>query len=210
MVVVGASAGGLYALRTLVAGLPADFELPVVVVQHRAKESELLCELLQECSRLPVQRGDRQDGDGPGRVCVGPPDYHLLVDDGFFSLTTDEPVRYSRPSIDVMFDSAADAYGMDVVGVVLTGANADGARGLRRIADAGRPRRGAGPRDGRGAGDAALRRSRRSPKPACCRWRRSPAHLASIRGRRVPRCRRRWPHERPARGGRAAPSGRAS
>jgi two-component system chemotaxis response regulator CheB len=73
----------------------------------------------------------------PGNIFVAPADYHLLVEQGYFSLSTDEPVRYSRPSIDVMFESAADAYGDRVVGAVLTGANADGARGLRRIVDRG-------------------------------------------------------------------------
>lgn len=187
VVVVGASAGGLHALRTLVAGLPADFELPVVIVQHRAKESELLCELLQECARLPVQEVvDKMDMERG--VFVGPPDYHLLVDDGYFSLTTDEPVRYSRPSIDVMFESAVDTYGMDVVGVVLTGANADGARGLRRVADAGGH---AVVQDPDTAEVRVMPRSALKAVPDACvlAMEEIPGHLARIRGRRVPPCR---------------------
>jgi two-component system, chemotaxis family, protein-glutamate methylesterase/glutaminase len=186
IVVVGASAGGLHALRTLVAGLPADFELPVIVVQHRAKESELLCELLQECSPVQVQEVVDKMDMGPG-VFVGPPDYHLLVDDGYFSLTTDEPVRYSRPSIDVMFESAVDTYGMDVVGVVLTGANADGARGLRRIADAGGH---AVVQDPETAEVRVMPRFALKAVPDACvlPLEEIAGHLARIRGRRVPPC----------------------
>jgi two-component system chemotaxis response regulator CheB len=137
VVTVGVSAGGLHALRTLVGGLPPDFALPMVIVQHRSKDSELLCGLLQECTRLLVSEVNDKEDMAPGHVYVAPPDYHLLVEEGYFVLSTDEPVRFSRPSIDVTFESVADSYGMDAVGVVLTGANADGARGLRAIADAG-------------------------------------------------------------------------
>jgi two-component system chemotaxis response regulator CheB len=186
VVVVGASAGGLHALRTLVSGLPADFEIPVIVVQHRAKESELLCELLQECSHMPVHEVVDKMDMGPG-VFVGPPDYHLLVDDGYFSLTTDDPVRYSRPSIDVMFESAVDTYGMDVVGVVLTGANADGARGLRRIADAGGH---AVVQDPETAEVRVMPRSAAKAVPEACvlPLEDIAGHLARIQGRRVPPC----------------------
>jgi two-component system, chemotaxis family, protein-glutamate methylesterase/glutaminase len=186
LVVVGASAGGLHALRTIVSGLPDDFELPVVVVQHRAKESELLCELLQECSGLPVSEVNDKQEIGPG-VWVGPPDYHLLLDDGFFSLTTDEPVRYSRPSIDVTFESAADVYGMDLIGVVLTGANADGSRGLRRIADEGGH---AIVQDPETAEVRVMPRSAAKAVPDACvlPLEEIAGHLARIRGRRVPRC----------------------
>lgn len=187
VVVVGASAGGLHALRTLVGGLPEDFGLPVVVVQHRAKESELLCELLQECTRIPVQEVVDKMDMGPG-VFVGPPDYHLLVDEGYFTLTCDEPVRYSRPSIDVMFESAVDTYGMDVVGVVLTGANADGARGLRRVADAGGH---SVVQDPDTAEVRVMPRSALKAVPDACvlPLEEIAAHLAGIRGRRVPPCR---------------------
>ncbi|HST59703.1 MAG TPA: chemotaxis protein CheB [Longimicrobium sp.] len=186
VIVVGASAGGLHALRTLVSGLPADFEIPVVVVQHRAKESELLCELLQECTGVPVQEVVDKMDFGPG-VFVGPPDYHLLVDDGYFSLTTDEPVRYSRPSIDVMFESAVDTFGMDVVGVVLTGANADGARGLRRVADAGGH---AVVQDPETAEVRVMPRSAAKAVPEACvlPLEAIAGHLARIRGRRLPPC----------------------
>jgi two-component system chemotaxis response regulator CheB len=188
IVVVGASAGGLHALRTLVSALPEDFDVPVVVVQHRAKESELLCELLQECSPMPVYEVTDKQEIGPG-VFVGPPDYHLLLDrDGYFSLSTDEPVRYSRPSIDVMFESAADVYGMDTVGVVLTGANQDGAAGLRRIADAGGH---CVVQDPDTSEVRVMPRFAVRAVPDACvlPLEEIGPHLAAIRGRRVPRCR---------------------
>ncbi|MBB4637767.1 chemotaxis protein CheB [Longimicrobium terrae] len=186
MVVVGASAGGLYALRTLIAGLPADFDMPVVVVQHRAKESELLCELLQECTPLPVTEVMDKQEIGPG-VFIGPPDYHLLVDDGSFALSTDDPVRYSRPSIDVMFQSAAETYGMDTVGVVLTGANQDGSAGLRQIADAGGH---CVVQDPETAEVRVMPRSALKAVPDACvlTLEEIGPHLAGIRGRRVPPC----------------------
>lgn len=138
IIVVGTSWGGLSALRELIGGLPADFPIPVVVVQHRHRDSgHLLSTLLQERTSLCVCEAEDKLPIRPGNVYIAPADYHLLVEGGFLSLSTDEPVRYSRPSIDVTFVSAADAYTERAVGVVLTGANADGAQGLRRIADRG-------------------------------------------------------------------------
>ena len=138
LVVVGASWGGLHALGTIVAGLPADFPLPVIIVQHRSRDSEaLLEELLQDLTPLPIQQVDDKDPILAGHIYVAPADYHLLVDAGHFALTTDAPVRFSRPSIDVTFTSAADHCGPCATGVVLTGANDDGAAGLRRIFDRG-------------------------------------------------------------------------
>ncbi|MGH7619327.1 MAG: chemotaxis protein CheB [Gemmatimonadaceae bacterium] len=138
IVVVGTSWGGLSALRELIAGLPRDFALPLVVVQHRHKHSgHLLPALLQDSTPLRVCEAEDKAPITGGAVHVAPADYHLLVEEGFFSLTMDEPVAFSRPSIDVTFTSAADVYGDRAIGVVLTGANADGSRGLRRIADRG-------------------------------------------------------------------------
>lgn len=138
IVVVGTSWGGLSALRTLIAGLPAGYGLPVVIVQHRHKRSDgLLTSVLQDGTSLPVCEVEDKAPMAAGNLYIAPADYHLLVEQGFFSLTTDLPVRYSRPSIDVTFISAADAYAEQAVGVILTGANADGARGLQRIVDRG-------------------------------------------------------------------------
>jgi two-component system chemotaxis response regulator CheB len=138
LVVVGTSWGGLAALRTLVAGLPADFGMAVTLVQHRHKDSDhLLRALLQERTALRVCEIEDKMPLEHGCVYVAPPDYHTLVEPGHFSLSTEAPVRYSRPSIDVTFQSAADSYGHRTVGVILTGANADGSEGLRRISDRG-------------------------------------------------------------------------
>lgn len=138
IIVVGTSWGGLAALHELIAGLPRDFAIPVVAVQHRHRRSgQMLTTLLQDRTSLGVCEVEDKAPIRAGNVYIAPPDYHLLIDRGFFSLTTDEPVRYSRPSIDVTFASAADTYGDRSVGVVLTGANADGSRGLRRIVDRG-------------------------------------------------------------------------
>jgi two-component system, chemotaxis family, protein-glutamate methylesterase/glutaminase len=113
--------------------LPAEFEIPIAIVQHRAKESHLLAALLQDCTQLRVLEVDDKQPVEPHSVYVAPPDYHLLIDQGTFALSTDDLVLYSRPSIDVFFDSAADAYGAGLIGVVLTGANTDGSKGLRKI-----------------------------------------------------------------------------
>lgn len=138
IVVVGTSWGGLHALRTLLSAMPADFRLPLVIVQHRHRQSDqVLSALLQERTSLPVCEVEDQAQLVPGHVFIAPADYHLLVDRGQLSLTLDAPVRFSRPSIDVTFMSASEAYGAATVGVVLTGANADGADGLRRIAARG-------------------------------------------------------------------------
>jgi two-component system chemotaxis response regulator CheB len=138
IVVVGTSWGGLHALRELVGRLPAGFSLPTILVQHRHRESNhLLSTLLQERTSLRVAEVEDKAPIETGMLFVAPADYHLLIDRGFFTLSTDPPVRYSRPSIDVTFSSAADAYAAATVGVVLTGANSDGSRGLRRIFDRG-------------------------------------------------------------------------
>lgn len=135
---VGTSWGGLAALSKLLRDLPADFGLPVVVVQHRGKDSDrLLAELLQDTTDLKVCEVEDKEPLTPGMVHIAPANYHVLVDDGYLSLTLDEPVRFSRPSIDVMFASAADKYGPRAIGVVLTGANEDGARGLADIVKRG-------------------------------------------------------------------------
>jgi two-component system chemotaxis response regulator CheB len=132
LIVIGVSAGGLHAVGTILRGLQADFPVPIVVVQHRAKESTALASVLQQSTRLHVCEVEDKMPLEPG-VYIAPPDYHVLIEDGHLALSIDAPVMYSRPSIDVLFDSAADQFGDRVIGVVLTGANHDGAAGLRRI-----------------------------------------------------------------------------
>jgi len=134
VVVIGTSWGGLSAMTTLFAALPDDFPIPIVIVQHRSKDSDrLLSQLLQDKTGLTVCEIEDKDPLEPGKIHVAPANYHVMLESGYLSLTIEEPVRYSRPSIDVMFDSAADTYGPGAIGIVLTGANEDGARGLANI-----------------------------------------------------------------------------
>ncbi|MCC6747860.1 MAG: chemotaxis protein CheB [Deltaproteobacteria bacterium] len=138
LVVVGASLGGVSALRKVLGALPAGFGVPVVVVQHRLAEGgDELRRALQEACTLPVCEAEDKQELRPGAVYLAPADYHLLVELGHLSLSTEEPVHYSRPAVDPLFESAAEAYGKGVVGVVLTGSNSDGAAGAARIAAAG-------------------------------------------------------------------------
>ena len=136
--VVGASWGGLAALSKLVKGLPKEFPIPVAVVQHRSKHADdLLASLLQDLTPLRVVDVEDKEPFEAGTVYIAPANYHLLVDEGHFTLTTDPMVRFSRPSIDVTFMSAGDAYPNATIGVILTGANDDGSRGLKHIVDRG-------------------------------------------------------------------------
>ena len=139
LVVIGSSWGGLAALQVVLAALPPEFGAAVVVAQHRAARSDdtLLCSLLDHATPLPVRDADDKEELAPGVVLVAPPDYHTLVEPGSIALSCDEPVRFSRPSIDVLFESAADAYADRVIGIILTGSNADGAVGLARVRQRG-------------------------------------------------------------------------
>ena len=133
LVVFGVSAGGLDAMTRILGGLSAQLPLTLVVVQHRSRDSAFLCELLQNASALPVGEATDKDPIERGRVYVAPADYHLLIEPDRLALSLEEPELFSRPSIDLCFESAAHSFGPKAVGVVLTGANADGSRGLRRI-----------------------------------------------------------------------------
>jgi two-component system, chemotaxis family, protein-glutamate methylesterase/glutaminase len=139
LVAVGASWGGLHAIETVLGALPADFGAAVVIAQHRQDDGRdgALEHLLDERCALAVCEAEDKQELAPGRVIVAPAGYHLLVEPGAVALSVDEPLHFSRPSIDVLLGSAADAYGDRAAGVVLTGANADGAVGLARIAARG-------------------------------------------------------------------------
>lgn len=138
IVVLGCSSGGMAAIARLLAPLPRGFALPIVIAQHRARESDdTLASVLQRTTKLTVREAEDKDPIEPGFAYLAPPDYHLLVEPGAFALSVDDMVAFSRPSIDVLFESAAEAYGRGVIGVLLTGANQDGARGMRRIEEAG-------------------------------------------------------------------------
>ncbi len=131
---MGTSLGGLHALETVLGALPAEFPVPVVVVQHRNKNSDsTLTELLRRHTGLSVHDVEDKMPLEPGAVYIGPPNYHTLVEDGYIALSCDGPVHYARPSIDVLFESAAEAYGRGTVGVIMTGASSDGAHGIAAI-----------------------------------------------------------------------------
>jgi two-component system chemotaxis response regulator CheB len=138
-VVIGASAGGLDALSAILPALPQGFPLAVLVVTHLpADKDNLMPALLQSKCGIEVREAEDKEPIRSGVAYFAPPDYHLLVEaDRHLSLSSEEPVQYSRPSIDVLFISAADTYGDRVIGIILTGANSDGAEGLRAIDDAG-------------------------------------------------------------------------
>ncbi|WP_028080239.1 chemotaxis protein CheB [Solimonas soli] len=138
-VVIGASAGGIEALGLLLPALPAQLRAPVLIVQHipRDRPSLLVDIFAPRCAR-PVREADDKEPVAPGTVYFAPPDYHLLVDRGpQLALSADELVHFSRPSIDVLFESAADAYGAHLLGIILSGANDDGAAGLAAVHRAG-------------------------------------------------------------------------
>lgn len=134
-IVIGASAGGVDALATVLPALPAGLRASVFVVLHLPRERpSLLVDIFAPKCAMPVREARDKEPVEPGTIYFAPPDYHLLVDEGpTVSLSADDPVNHSRPSIDVLFLSAADLYGPDLVGVILTGANHDGAMGLEAI-----------------------------------------------------------------------------
>lgn len=139
LVVIGGSAGSMPPCRQILRQLPADFALPVAVVihAHPSQDDSRLEVLRQECP-LTVLDVVGSMPLTPGTIFFAPPNYHLLVEaDKTLSLSIDEKVNYSRPSIDVLFESAADAFGPSVIAIVLSGANHDGALGLKAIAMAG-------------------------------------------------------------------------
>lgn len=138
-VVIGVSAGGIQALRILLAALPASFPLPVAIVLHRDPHAnDFLSRYFSEHTPLVVKEADDQEFLQAGVVYLAPANYHLLIEgEGTFGLSIDAPVNFARPAVDVLFESAAEVYGARLIGVVLTGANDDGARGARRIKERG-------------------------------------------------------------------------
>ena len=138
-VVIGASAGAVEALIRILPELPADYPLPLVIVVHLPPDRDsTLAALLDARCRIRVKEAEDKEPLLPGTAYIAPPDYHLLIEpELLLSLSNEEPVLYSRPSIDVLFESAADAFGDALTGIILTGANSDGARGLRAVCTAG-------------------------------------------------------------------------
>lgn len=138
-IVIGASAGALEALSVILPGLPASFPLPIMIVVHVPPDkTSILAELFRQKCRIDVREAEDKEPIKAGTIYFAPPDYHLQVEaDHRLSLSNDEAVLFSRPSIDVLFESAADAYGAGLLAVVLTGANHDGAQGAKAISQAG-------------------------------------------------------------------------
>jgi len=139
LVAIGASWGGLDTLRTILQRLPADLDAALVIAQHRAPESHRTAfrDLLGAVTALKVCEADDKDEIHSGTVYVAAPDYHLLVEDGMLTLSTEGPVLFARPSIDVLLETAAESYRESCIGVVLTGANDDGSKGLARVVELG-------------------------------------------------------------------------
>ncbi|TBR59316.1 chemotaxis protein CheB [Westiellopsis prolifica IICB1] len=141
LIVIGTSLGGLEALQVILSGLPKSFPIPIAVVQHRHKSSDDTLRLvLQSYTNLVIKEAEDKEDILSGWVYLAPADYHLLIESKYttvsqpyFSLSTDAPVTYARPSIDVLFETAADAYNEKLIGVLLTGANQDGVQGLAKI-----------------------------------------------------------------------------
>lgn len=134
-IVIGTSFGGLEALKTILPSLKIGFPLPVIVVLHIGdNNNEVFIRHLNEISPLNVKEAENGEPILPGNVYFAPPNYHLLIEDDFtFSLSTDKKLNFSRPSIDVLFETAAWVYKNKLIGVILTGANSDGANGLKTI-----------------------------------------------------------------------------
>jgi two-component system, chemotaxis family, protein-glutamate methylesterase/glutaminase len=133
--VLGVSAGGMHALKTILSALPATFSLAIAIVQHTSAQSDgFLVEHLNRCSTIRVKEAEDKEVLSRGTAYLAPAGYHLLIEpDKSFSLSVDDKVNFSRPSIDLLFESAAEAFGEALIGVVLTGANADGALGLKAV-----------------------------------------------------------------------------
>ncbi|MBT3206909.1 MAG: chemotaxis protein CheB [Bacteroidetes bacterium] len=138
-IVIGVSAGGMAALNTIMPALPKNFSIPILIVQHISPRSEnYLVHILNNSCKLKVKEADEKEKIENGKVYLAPPNYHFLVEEDFtISLSTEERVNYARPSINVLFESAAIAYKNSLIGVILTGANNDGSQGLKSIKDYG-------------------------------------------------------------------------
>jgi two-component system chemotaxis response regulator CheB len=137
LIVIGASVGGAKALCTILKAFPQHFPVPIAIVLHRGVSTASLSDYLQKHCALTVLEAQDKIRIQPGFVYVAPCNYHLIVDKDYFSLSLDKPVHFARPSIDVLYESAADSFGTQVIGVLLTGSGSDGAEGLLLIKQSG-------------------------------------------------------------------------
>ena len=134
-IVIGVSSGGMNAMQVMFSILPKDFNTPIIIVQHiGARSDNQLIKILNDKSNLQIKEADEKEKIENGKVYIAPPNYHLMIErDKTLSLTIDERVNYARPSIDILFESAAEAYRDKLIGVILTGSNSDGTVGFKKI-----------------------------------------------------------------------------
>lgn len=138
IVAMGASAGGIRALEKILAGLPADLPVPVLIVQHLdPRHRSLMAEIMQRSSKMKVKEAVAEEEIRPSVVYIAPPNRHMLVADGHISLTSTAFVHFSRPSIDLLFESVAATYGDTSIGIILSGTGRDGAMGMKAIKEKG-------------------------------------------------------------------------
>jgi two-component system, chemotaxis family, protein-glutamate methylesterase/glutaminase len=138
-IVIGVSSGGMNAMKVIFSLLPKNFKTPFIIVQHIGKQSNnKWIELINNTSNICIKEADEKEKIAQGFAYIAPPNYHLLIEKTkTFSLTVDERVNFSRPSIDVLFESAAEAFKNKLIGVILTGSSIDGTSGLKRIKECG-------------------------------------------------------------------------
>ena len=138
-IVIGVSSGGMNAMKVMFSLLPKDFHTPIIIVQHISPRSDnQWIKLLNDKSNLHIKEADEKEKIEPGNIYISPPNYHLMIErDKTLSLTIDERVNFARPSIDVLFESAAETYKDKLIGVILTGSNNDGTKGIKRIKECG-------------------------------------------------------------------------
>ena len=138
-IVIGVSSGGMNAMKIIFSQLPKEFGIPIIIVQHIGSHSEnMWIKLLNDKSNIELKEADEKEKIEKGKVYIAPANYHLLIErNKTFTLSIDERVNYARPSIDVLFETAAEAYKNKLIGVVLTGSNNDGTKGLLRIKECG-------------------------------------------------------------------------
>lgn len=138
-IVIGASAGGMDAIKSILMPLQEGFSVPILIVQHLSPHSDgYMAKYLNELCKINVKEADEKEKILPGNAYIAPANYHLLIEkDETLSLTVDPKVNYSRPSIDILFESAAEVYENKLIGIILTGGNGDGSKGLKMIKEFG-------------------------------------------------------------------------
>lgn len=138
-IVIGASAGGMDAIKSILMPLQEGFSAPILIVQHLSPHSDgYMAKYLNELCKINVKEADEKEKILPGNAYIAPANYHLLIEkDETVSLTVDPKVNYSRPSIDILFESAAEVYENELIGIILTGGNGDGSKGLKKIKEFG-------------------------------------------------------------------------